>query len=113
MIDRWVFASLAWMVWGHLVREVLYKSLGKTLRSQYGMANLFVRKLIYKNHVFIWLISNCETWFFIPQQRSLCLAARFFTTQKIFPHCEKQGGAKKKPTWKRRLFIGCALNEAL
>jgi hypothetical protein len=106
--DRSVGVSLQRPGWFgcHLVREVLYKSLGKTLRSKCGVANLFGGKLIYKNQLFIEKISNCETRFSIPQQRSLCRAARFFTRQKIFPHCEIRGETKKN----RRKGVGFSLN---
>jgi hypothetical protein len=86
----------------YLDREVLYKSLGKTPRVGSGLANLFQMKLIQLNQLFGVCILYCETRFFIPQPEQLCLAARFFTTQKNFSHREMGGRAKKN----RRRSVG-------
>jgi hypothetical protein len=70
------------------VREVLYKSLGVWPEPQQAVANVFRFNLFHLNQLFNFYIPSYGTRFFMPQHPGLCFAARFFTTQKIFSHCE-------------------------
>ncbi|WP_198021429.1 hypothetical protein [Burkholderia sp. WSM2232] len=90
MVDS-VFAStigLGFSREGVSFREVLYKSLGKSTDAQQPpMGNYRINISTLKQR-FISVIPHGETIFSMLQHGPLCRAARFFTTQKIFPHRE-------------------------